>query len=383
VVESQTDIPKILERYRKFVEQHIGTPASDEALKDLQVWEQRLEKGMVKAGDKWVTREEQAQLQARAAERATAARLMLVEGRFKEATAEIDSALAEDPDNAAAHYLRGLAAFRQQQVVNARKAFEASAQLRPSHGPTLNNIAVLMWGSKQYPGAINYYGQAMNAAPGTRAILDNVAEALHELPKAQRDNPATKKVVLQFNAQDMTLQGKMKTRGLLRWGSTWVSEKDLKRLEGEEERIEDRLVKLEDEFEQVQDRLEQIARDIADTQRSLRRIEASSYGRDANGRPIKLSYPPLYYDLKRDLEHLYNEEDGEKEKKLRLRAQAKRVQQDISIPRYTGVQQIIGVEGTPDLPPLTAEDDSPPPPATRPATATAPAQEPEAGAGAE
>ena len=111
----------------------------------------------------------------------------------------------------------------------------------------------------------------------------------------------------------------------------------------------------------MQDRLEQIARDIADTERSLRRIEASSYGRDANGRPIRLTYPPLYYDLKRDLEQLYNEEDGEKEKKARLRAQAKQVQQEISVPRYTGVQQIIGVEGTPDLPPLTANRASRPP----------------------
>jgi hypothetical protein len=265
-------------------------------------------------------------------------------------------------------------------VINARKAFEASAQIHPNHGPTLNNIAVLMWGSKQYPGAINYYGQAMNAAPGMRAIVDNVAEALHDLPKSQRDNAGTKKVVLLFNAQDMTLQGKMKSRGLMRWGSTWVSEKDLKRLEAEEARIEDKIAKLEDEFEQVEDRLEQIARDIADTQRSLRRIEASSYGRDANGRPIKLSYPPLYYDLKRDLEHLFNEEDGEKEKKTRLRAQAKRAQQEITIPRYTGVQQLIGVEGTPDLPPLTASGDAPGEPATQPATA--PAREPEVGANA-
>ena len=381
VVDSQTDIPKVLERYRKFVEQYVGTPAGDEALKDLQMWEQRLEQKMVKVGDRWITQEEQGKRQARALERAAAARLLLLQGRFKEATAEIDAALAEDANNAAALYLRGVTLYRQQQVHNARKAFEASAQISGNHGPTFNNIAVIMWGLKQYPGAVNFYGQAMNAAPGQRVILDNVAEALHELPKAQRDNAATKKVVLMFNAQDMTLQTKMKKRGLIRWGSTWVPEKDVKRLEAEEDRIEDRLAALESEFEQVQDRLEQIGRDVADTQRSLRRIEASSYGRDANGRPIRLPYPRLYYDLKRDLEQLMGEQDDETQKKARLRSRAKQVQQDVSVPRYAGVQQIIGVEGAPDLPPLTEAELQDPQPATRPTTA--PAQTQEVGANAQ
>ena len=237
---------------------------------------------MVKVGDKWVTKEEQAQLQASAVERATAARLLLVQGRLKEAAAEIDSALAENPQNAAAHYLRGVAAVPPAAGRSTPARRSRPPQIHPNHGPTLNNIAVLMWGSKQFPGAINYYGQAMNAAPGTRAILDNVAEALNELPKTQRDNAATKKVVLLFNAQDMTLQGRMKKRGLFRWGSTWVTEKDAQAARGRGgARSRTSSTKMEDEFEQVQDRLEQIDRDIADTERSIRRIEASSYGRDA------------------------------------------------------------------------------------------------------
>jgi Flp pilus assembly protein TadD len=352
-LESQTDVRKILERYRKFIEQHIGTPAADEALKDVQVWEDRLEKGMVKLGDKWVTKAEQEALRANGAERAAAARRLLVQGRNREAMTAIESALAEDPQNAAAHYLRGVVLFRQDQTANSRKAFDTVVQLVPNHGPTLNNIAVIMWRAKQYPGAINYYGQAMNAIPGTRQVLDNVAEALNELPQNQRDNAVTKKVVLLFNAQDMALQSRMKKRGLFRWGSTWVKEQELKQLKAEEDRVEDKLAKLEDEFEQVQDRIEQIDRDIGDTERSIRRIEASSYGRDATGRPVRLSYPRLYYDLKRDLEQLYSERDSEKAKIVRLRKKAKQVRQEVTIPRYAGVQQMIGVEGAPELPPLT------------------------------
>src|SRR4051794_11457959 len=110
-----------------------------------------------------------------------------------------------------------------------------------------------MWGAKQYAIALNYYGQAMNAAPLTQQILDNVSEALNELPQSQRDNDVTKKVVFLFNAQDITMQAHMKKQGLVRWGSTWVNQKQLESLRAEEKEVEGKIGKMNDEFEQVQD----------------------------------------------------------------------------------------------------------------------------------
>jgi tetratricopeptide (TPR) repeat protein len=361
-VEVQTDIPKVLARYRKFIEQHVGTPVAEEAAKDVKVWQERLDRKMVKLGDKWVDKAEHDELVAKAAEQAIAARRLLLQGRVKDATAAIDSALAEYPRNAAALYLRGVALYRQQQAPAARKAFDAVLQLEPEHGPTLNNLAVILWAAKQYPGAVNLYGQAMNASPGTRAILDNVAEALNELPEAQRDNDATEKVVLMFNAQDMALQARMKKRGLFRWGSTWVEKGELEQLQSAGDEIEDKLDALEDEYQQVKERIGQIDQDITDTERSIRRIEASSYGRDRNtGRATRFSYPRLYYDLRRDLENLNDERGSEKEKLERLRKRARQVQQGIAVPRYAGTQQIIGVEGAPGLPALTPDELQPDP----------------------
>ncbi len=355
-VESQSDINKILDRYQQFIKQNIGTPAGDEAVKDMQTWQDRLDKHMVKVGDKWITKDQQDALKAKGYERAAEVRRLLIAGHTKDATAEIDGALSDDPSNIAALYLRGVAQFRQGQTINARKAFDAVLQLAPTHGPSLNNVAVIMWGAKQYPGSLNFYGQAMNASPGNRQILDNVAEALNELPEAQRDNAVTKKVVLMFNAQDMSLQGRMKKRGLVRWGSTWVDEKDIKELKDQESRIEDKLDQLEDEFKQVQERIGQIDRDISDTERSLHRIEANSYGRDASGRVTKFAYPRTYYDLKHDLDQMQVEREKEYAKTDQLRKKAKQVKQQISVPKYTGIQQIIGVEGTPELPPLSDEE---------------------------
>lgn len=362
-VESQTDIKKVLERYKKFVEQHIGTPAADEAARDIQTWQDRLDQGMVKVGDKWITKAEQDALAVKGMERAIHARMLLMQGRAKEAIVELDCALAENPANVAAEYLRALVYYRQDQKANARKSFEAVLQLAPNHGPSLNNLAVLMWEARQIPGAINEYGQAMTASPNARAILDNVAEALHALPQSHRDSAATKKVVLMFNAQDMSLQGRMKQRGMARWGSTWVEEKALKDLKAEEDKVEDKIDKLDDEFEDVQDRIEELDRDIADTERSIRRIEARSYARDGAGRPVRLSYPRVYYELKHDLGQLVGERSEEKDKLSRLRKKAKEVQQQVTVPRFTGVQQVIGVEGAPDLPPLLEEGSKEAPPA--------------------
>jgi hypothetical protein len=146
-----------------------------------------------------------------------------------------------------------------------------------------------------------------------------------------------------------------------------VTEKQLETLRGEEKEIEEKIGKMNDDFEQVQDRLEQIGRDVSDTERSIRRIEASSYGRDSSGRPVRLSYPKLYYDLKNDLEQLQTEQDSEKNKATRLRNAAKVMQRSLSIPRYAGVQQIIGVEGAPDLSELPSPSPSPTASATQPA----------------
>ena len=51
-----------------------------------------------------------------------------------------------------------------------------------------------------------------------------------------------------------------------------------------------------------------------------------------------------------------------------MRKAAKVVQQSLSVPRYTGVQQIIGVEGAPDLPELPQPTTSNPS-TTQPTTA--------------
>src|SRR5687767_8743284 len=54
-VQNQTDVKKVLERYRAFIAQYPHTDAARQAQADVEVWRQRLDQGMIKVGDQWVT----------------------------------------------------------------------------------------------------------------------------------------------------------------------------------------------------------------------------------------------------------------------------------------------------------------------------------------
>ncbi len=365
--ENLSDIRQILDRCRAFQKQYAGTPSAAAVQADIDLWEQRLADGLVKQGDKWVTRDQQQKIRAAAVDAAGAVRELLLQGKAKEAATKLAPVLADDPQNPAALYLRGVMLLRQEQLAPARKAFEAVAAALPDHGATLNNIAVIHWRQNAFANALNFYDQAMSAAPGSMLVLNNVAEALHALPPEQRSTPLSKRVVRRFNDQDNALQDRLKARGLFRWGSSWVTAEDLDKLQEAEKRTKDKLDELQTEFDDQQDRISDIDREIDDTERSMHRIEAFSYTRDSQGNLLRLSYPRVYYELQHDLQSLKTDRANEVAKLERVRKKARAIQQSLPKPRYADVQQPVDVEGAPLLPLMAA------PPQTRPSTATAPA----------
>src|SRR5690606_9331331 len=124
----------------------------------------------------------------------------------------------------------GVVYYRQDQLVPARRAFESVNASIPDHGPTLNNLAVILWRQNQHIGSLNYYDQAMIAAPADREILNNVAEALNALPANYRDNASAKRVLRRFQEQDVQLQAELAKSGLYRWGAAWVNQEQLEEL---------------------------------------------------------------------------------------------------------------------------------------------------------
>jgi tetratricopeptide (TPR) repeat protein len=353
-VEAVSDINQIIERYERLIAGSTDAAVTAEAEKELATWRQRRDRGMIKQGAHWVTPEEAVQLRTQAISTAASAREQLRQGRLADAEVLLQQALDQDPSNPAGLYLRGVLLYRQDKLVDARKAFEAVDGQVSGHAPTLNNLAVILWRQNQQGAALSYYDQAMLAAPVNKFVLDNVADSLGTMPDDHRRGKAAERVVRRFTEQDTLLQQQLSAQGWFRWGSTWVDQKQLDELKAAEREIRARLAELEQEFESNKLRIAQIDDHIRANEQQIRSLEARSVWRDPDGRVVRMPLPNAYYDLKRENDNLRSEQERLRVRFEQLREIARRTQQQLPTPRFAGVQQIVGIEGTPLLPPLTA-----------------------------
>jgi tetratricopeptide (TPR) repeat protein len=363
-VESMNDPQKVVERYQKFVEQNTPSPIEADARQDLAMWQDRAKQGLVKFGTHWVAPQEKAALQEKALHDADNVRKLLRQGRLQEADSAISAALAEDPQNATVIYLRGLLQFRQDQIPQSRKSFELVNQLVPRHGPTLNNLAVILVRQNQNAAALNYYDQAMTASPKNRDILNNVAEMLYNMPDEQRQSAVAQKVLKKFDQQDVQLAHELETQGLHRWGSNWVTSDRLMELQKADADAKDKLDQLAGQFDAVQVRISNIDREMEENNRAMRRIDSMSIVRGSDGQLHQAGVPASYYDMQDDNRKLAQERAEQIDKLAQLREQAKAVNRDMPFPKYTGIQKLMDENSAPIIAPATQ-------PATQPTTAPA------------
>jgi len=363
-VEAQTDLNVIIERWTKFVEQNKDTPAAAEGKKELAMWKERQEKGMIKVGNAWMTPADQAALLEKSVAVIDQVRNLIKTGKYHDAEKQIDQLVTVDPANPAGYYLKGLVSFKQDQIGIAKKSFEKTKELLPDHGATLNNLAVIFWKQRQQMGALALYDQAMQASPKNRVILDNVAEALNGIPPDQRNGATYMKALKRFQEQDADLQKEMQLQGQYRWGATYVPAAQMDELKKAQEKIKEKLDALAQDYERLGDRVREIDSRIDTNNRSISRINQDSQRVDPNGRVINLRPPSIYYELKRENDSLRDERVSVLNKMDGFQEKALRIQQDTPIPQFTGNQKIFEVEGTP----LAVAGKQIKAPATQPAT---------------
>jgi tetratricopeptide (TPR) repeat protein len=358
-VEYLDDVNKIIERYQRFIEQNAGTVMEPDARQDLAMWQQRRDQGLVKFGSRWVKPDERAKLQESALQQADAARRALKAGKFAEAESLINQAIAEDAQNAAAHYLRGLLHYRQDHLMPARRSFETVVALVPNHAPTLNNLAVILSKQNQHATSLNTYDQAMIIAPKNRDVLNNVAEAVYSMPDNVRGTPVAQRVLRRFTEQDEDLAGELEKQGLHRWGATWVTTEQLGQLKQAEREAKDKLDQLSSEFDAVKVRISNIERDIEDNERAMRRLETSAYVRDINGQIWQSALPPLYGELQEDNRKLQTERQQQFIRLDKLREQARAVNRNLPVPKYSGIQRMMDETHAPVIGPAVAPTTAP------------------------
>ena len=352
VAEHLSDIQDIVNRYQKFIEQTGDQAVVADAKKDLGMWQERLDQGLVKLGDGWITTNEREHRRGLAQSEAMPAKDLIANYRYKEADKILRQAIQDDPECAAALYLQGVSLYKQDQVALSRKAFDAANQFAPSHAPTLNNLAVIAWRQKSFVVAMSFYGQAMMATPVAKEILDNVAEALNAVPDDNKKAPVVLQAVALFADQDAQLQQAAAQQGQYRWGATWVTAKQLQELKADEIRVKQELDALQAQYDGLQQKIGQIDSEIGANQREMDRLQASSTYIDRNGNNMQMPLPDVYYQMRRNNDKLADDKQVLRQQQDDLKSRAKQVQQEIPVPKFTGVQNIIGVDGVPlrDLP---------------------------------
>jgi tetratricopeptide (TPR) repeat protein len=342
-----SDIKQVISRYQDFIKRQTDPKVLSEANKDLQMWQDRQTRGLVRLGDKWMTTDERDATEKSAQEKSLPARDLILQARYKDAVAILQQALKDDPDSPTALYLLGLCQFAQGQAAPARKSFEAIIAELPGHGPTLNNLAVILWKTKSFGGALSTYQKAMTANPVNKDILDNVAEALHGVPDQLKIGPIYPPVAAMFRKQDTELQAQGAEQGFYRWGSAWVTARQLETLKAAQAKIDDQVKALGDQWTADEAKIKQMDQQISDDTRQMNFLQSQAVGNNAQGQAVQLTPPPLYYQLNGDITSMKTEQESLKKDEEKLKAQALEVKQSIPAAQYNGAPQMMGPDFAP------------------------------------
>lgn len=345
--DTQAEPAAVVAKYDEFLVQYPDSAQLPDARADRVIWRQRLDQRMTRVGGKWFNPTELAAWDEQATAVLEQARGLVKDGRLKEAMQQVDPVLAEDPGNAGALYLKGVALYRQDQLLPARKCFESVTAAVADHGPTLNNLAVILWKQKQELAAMGFLDRAMVAQPANQRILDNVAEVLNDVPKAAKRSALAKRLAARFDEQEPQVEQTLLASGWYRWGSTWVTKEQYAQLREVEKQVRSQLDQLAQNYDASETLIQQMTDDIASSERTMNRIEADSLARDSQGNIVRLPYPNVYYDLRRDVDRLTSRRRAEIENLDSLRQQADRVRAKLTVAPYNGILRIMEQDAMP------------------------------------
>jgi Flp pilus assembly protein TadD len=364
-VEALEDVAKIIDRYKRFIEQSKDAAVTKEAEKDLAIWRDRQQKNLIKSGKEWITSAERQEQLSALYERIDATRLLIKQNQLREAEAEIAAIQELDPMNMSAAYLQGVMLAKENKVADARKAFAIVQQAAPRHAPTLHNLGVLNVKQKQWPAACALFDQALAAEPGVQVLIDHTAELLEMVPKDHQSIAAYERLAKRFAEQDAALQRVMTGKQMYRWGATWVDKAAYDKLAAAEAEVKKKITDLQADFDLTQNRINRIDEEIRLNEQTLRAIESRSTYINAEGRIVQMPLPPSYYEVQQVISKLKAEKPEMIARLETLRDTAVRTRNALPTPKFSGTIAMINEDGVPVLLPDA-------PPATAPATQPVP-----------
>ena len=119
--------------------------------------------------------------------------------------------------------IAGLAAMRMDHLPDAENYFQKLATMAPGTGLAWHNLAVIELLQNRQAQALGDFSRALQAMPGNRLLLDNIAGLLANF-SGDMNTAAYESLARQFAQAESREQSTMAAQGLYRYGSTWISQ---------------------------------------------------------------------------------------------------------------------------------------------------------------
>ena len=142
--------------------------------------------------------------------------------------------------------------------------FNQAVKVGPDHPVGWNNLAIVAFRQRLEPEALRDYASALPLAAGNRRLLDNMAAALHSYNRS-RKTLLYKKLARAFHLADMQMQKRMARFGLYRYGDTWVTKAQFRRLRKRIQAYHQAKASLQNQYNAAR-------RDLANTEQQLQQV---------------------------------------------------------------------------------------------------------------
>jgi hypothetical protein len=353
---SVDDPRQALEKYDRFLAKTLDAGASVAAREDRRVWQDRLDRRLIRLGQDWLTATQIEEAKQQAIADIDAARQAVAAGR-DDASALI-SQLADRPmTHISGEYLLGIQQLGAGNASAARMRFEAARRLLPTHAPTLTNLALIESSVNRHPRALLLASQAAEAAPGRETIVNNLVEAIHLAEAAGDTSPPLRRARAVLQKVEPPLVEARRANGFVRWGSGWLTADEFAAIEEQRAVVEAEVAELKEQYDDLEKQAVEIDERIARNQVYLRRLEEASIIRDPEtGLITRLPLPPSYFEVQRENQTLAAERRTLATEAAALDAEATQKRQSLPSPTFAGELTPVGPEGVPILLPIVPEE---------------------------
>ena len=228
-IAQSSNLKKIMAMARAYLKKYPHSPSLSAARQTLAQYRKIQAKGWVKFGGHWVSPARRDELLASLQAQTAVALRHLKAGQWATARSQTAAVLKVFPQFYDALIVDGVAQYRMGYILAARRDFHHAVQAAPDHPVGWNDLAIVAFRQRLEPEALRDYASALPLAAGSRMLLDNIAAALHSY-KHSRNTVLYKNLARSFHLADMQMQRKMARFGLYRYGDTWVTKAQFRKL---------------------------------------------------------------------------------------------------------------------------------------------------------